>query len=145
LTRDPFGYEGSEFERPYWQAQLIGARLMLDHQEQAIARYCAVDPETGGYRFPGYPPSDHTRSQPALFAEWCRRMQLLDTWNRDLKKNGENLRSFHLGWRDDRGKVLTTDHEMGTQDEWCFRFEDMSLGYALAVSWEGRPCVGSPG
>jgi hypothetical protein len=76
--KDPFGYAGPEEQRPWVWGVLLNARRQYEYQEQQIGWYCKLDPRTGGYEYPHYPPTDRARHYPRLFDNWVTAQQALD-------------------------------------------------------------------
>ena len=110
---------------------LIDARLRYEAQEQRIDWHVRMDPKTGGFKFPHYPPTDHTRAYPRLLKFWCEEQEI----RKDIKQ-GSELEALRLLWKAD-GKIITPEHYYADGSP-AYVFHDADLGADVAVDKFGK-------
>lgn len=145
MWRDPWGFTGSEMDRPALQAVAMAARRNADFQEQCIQMHCQVGPALKVYKYPHYPPSDATRNDPSAFAIWRSRQEFL----RDLahlEGGSEELSMGRSVWRIPGGPVLE-EMQMRERNKHlqAYVWWDADLNCAIACDHRGRWARGSSG
>lgn len=87
--RDPLGWEGPRSERPWVYDRLIAAKRREDSIDLTVRMHCRLDPVSGAFTAPHYPPSPRCYEHPSLLTLWKRWQEVLDAMSRDQTRKDE--------------------------------------------------------